>query len=53
MNLVDLVCSQILTDDGDAAADADVFAVGCFFGLLESGFRAFGDEGGRWCPLPL
>ena len=44
MHLVDLVCEQILANEGDAAADSDVFAVGCLFGLLECGICSFGDE---------
>ena len=44
VHLVDLICGQVLANGGDAASDADVLAVGCFFGLLESGAGAFGDE---------
>src|ERR1700735_3522947 len=44
MHLFDLVCGQILTNDGDAAADSNVLPVGCFFGLLERSVRPFANE---------
>ena len=48
VHFVDLAGEQVLAEDGDAAADADVlilsFALGCGFGLVQGGVGSVGDE---------
>ena len=44
MHFVDLICKQILANDGDPAADADVFPICRFFGSRKGGVRSVGDE---------
>jgi hypothetical protein len=44
MHFVDLAGGQIWANDGHAAADSDVFAIGCIFRLLESRLHSIGDK---------
>src|SRR5580704_19450858 len=44
MHLVDMACDQILPNDGGAAANADVLALGRLFRLLDSRLQSIADE---------
>ena len=44
VHLVDLIRGQILPNDGNTACNSDIFALGRFFGSLESSLRSIGDE---------
>src|SRR5215472_17270750 len=51
VHFVDETRSQVMTYDGDASADSDVFALGRFFCFLQSRRRPVGDEVERGAAL--